>query len=349
MSYKKWIKLFFIISFFIITFIISINYWIDPLWTFPHSHKFNKIQKSFDERQLKTNYIYNRGLKSFDGILLGSSRSTFINQNDFKNMNIYNYSFANMYPYEYDGYIDFAKKVKGQDFKYIIIGADFYGTNVPKDMKSKMPEFYINKTEEIFYKYKMLLSLDVFEKSLLNIKYSLIGRMRYYDRKNIKYQERVIEDKRIKSYNIAIKGHTNSLSNDKYMYNDNYLKILEQIKRKNPNTKIIIFTSPISSNLLVSIIKEGKRINEYKRWINEMINVFGEVNHFMDINTITLNLQNYPDDDHAYPYVLKLLANKVSGEYNNKSPVNFGIVLNKGNVDSYFHEFEEKIKDYKTN
>ena len=35
---------------------------------------------------------------------------------------------------------------------------------------------------------------------------------------------------------------------------------------------------------------------------------FGEVNHFMTINTITRNLENYYDDNHAYPSVLKLLA-----------------------------------------
>ena len=40
----------------------------------------------------------------------------------------------------------------------------------------------------------------------------------------------------------------------------------------------------------------------------------------MDINSITKNLENYPDDDHDYPSILKLLANKLSNVDNKNIP-----------------------------
>ena len=61
---------------------------IDPLWSFAYDNKFNTIQKGFNERQQKTNNVYFNGLNEYDRILLGSSRTTFINQNDFQNMKI---------------------------------------------------------------------------------------------------------------------------------------------------------------------------------------------------------------------------------------------------------------------
>ena len=117
MSSKKFLKIVLGLSFFVAILIGGVNYIVDPLWMFDHSNKFNQKQDGFDERQQKTNYIYFKSKGYFDGILLGSSRATFVNQNDFKNMNIFNYSSSSMQPFEYKGYIDFAKKIKGKDLK----------------------------------------------------------------------------------------------------------------------------------------------------------------------------------------------------------------------------------------
>ena len=111
MNSKKFLKVVFGFSFSIIFLIFFINYIVDPLWLFQHSNKFNQKQGSYDERQLKTNYLYYNLKDNFDGILLGSSRATYVNQNDFENMNIFNYSSGAMHPYEYKFYIDFAKKI----------------------------------------------------------------------------------------------------------------------------------------------------------------------------------------------------------------------------------------------
>lgn len=347
MKAKRWINLFLLFSFLTILFIGSINYIIDPLWTFKHSNKFNNTQDGFDERQQKSNFIFNNGLKDFNGILLGSSRSTFINQNSFRNMKIYNYALNAMKPNEYKDYINFAKKSKDKDFEYIIIGLDFFGTNLLTEAKIEKPQYYINTAQSSFYKYKMLLSLSTLKKSFKNIKNSLFGEKLFYDRNNIKYQSVVSESERIKRFSMNMISQPSNFNGAKYIYNNEYINILKELKNENPNTKFIIFTSAITSDLLVSILKDEKRINEYERWLKETLEVFTEINHFMTINSITTNLNNYPDADHAYPNIVSLIAKKLSEKNSDDIPKDFGVLLTKGNIDNYIEGLKVEINNYK--
>ena len=91
------------------------------------------------------------------------------------------------------------------------------------------------------------------------------------------------------------------------------------MKFKNPNTKFIIFTSAVTSDLLVSIIKNGNRIYEYERWLKELIEVFGEVNHFMIINTFTGN---------------------------SDVPQNFEVLVKKENINEHLENLRKQIEEY---
>lgn len=348
MSNKKFLKIVFGFSSLIIIFISYINYIVDPLWLFNHSNKLNQKQGSYDERQLKTNYLYYRLKNNFDGILLGSSRATYINQNDFENMKIFNYSSGAMQPYEYKYYIDFAKKIKGEDLKYIIIGSDFFGTKTIDKKFRINPNEYINNTVYT-NRYKFLLSIDTFNKSISNIRYSFKDRDLYYDREAVKYHKKIPVNEMFEKHILSAKANTKNLSNTDYKYDDEYIEILRKIRNNNLHTRFIIYTSPVTSDLLVSIIKNAKRWEEYKRWLYELIEVFGEVNHFMTINTITKNLENYYDDNHVYPSILKLLANKLSGVDNKDIPNDFGILLTKNNIDEYLEHLKKDIEEYKLN
>jgi len=348
MSAKQWIKIFLFLSSLILGSIVFINYIIDPLWTFNHANQFNKIQEGFNERQQKSNYIYFNKLNQFDGILLGSSRTTFINQYDFSPIKIYNYAFNSMYPFEYKGYIDFAKRNSSNELKYIIIGLDFFGSNKLniKKTNSYPPEYYFNNTLSFLYRYKMLFLKDTLKKSLSNIKNSLSNHKQHgFSRNNIKYNPKVSETERVKRYTTNIKRHTQEMSGENYKYNENYINILQQIKIDNPNTKFIIFTSPITANLLVSIINNGDRFQEYERWLKETIDVFGEIHHFMTINTITKNLQNYADDDHYYPFIGTLIAHKIINKKDNNISKDFGILLNNKNIGKFLMQFKDELKN----
>ena len=348
MSSKKFLKIVLGFSSLIILFIFVLNFIVDPLWLFNHSNKFNQKQGSYDERQLKSNYLYYNLKDNFDGILLGSSRATYVDQNDFENMKIFNYSVGAIQPYEYKYYIDFAKKIKGKELKYIIIASDFFGTRTI-DKKSRIdPNNYISNTVNIS-KYKFLLSIDTFKKSISNIRYSFRDREIYYNRYNVKYHRKIPVNEMQKKHILSITANTKHLSNPDYKYDNEYIDILKEIKNNNLNSKFIIYTSAVTSDLLVSIIKNGKRWEDYKRWLHELVQVFAEVNHFMTINSITNNLENYYDDNHAYPWVLKLLANKLSNVDNKNIPEDFGVLLTKDNIDEHLENLRKQIEEYDLN
>ena len=59
------------------------------------------------------NKLYNVRPFTYDGVILGSSRTTFINENDFTGLNAFNYAVSSTDPREYDAYIEYAKEQKG--------------------------------------------------------------------------------------------------------------------------------------------------------------------------------------------------------------------------------------------
>lgn len=346
MNKKRWVYSYLSYLSILLAIVFFINFFIDPLWFSSDENKFNKVQKGYDERLAKTNFIYNNKLNDFNGLLFGSSRTTHINQSDFKfnNMKIYNYATSSMDIWEYDRYIEFAKKVKGSDFKYIIIGLDFYNTNKFKDKSVSNPEYYINKVQETNYYIKSNLSYDSLEKSVRNIKYSLKGKDKYYDRDNnhnIKVSE---NDFPIEDLNRQLKFYGKKVNEESYEWDDNYSKYLRILKEHNPNTTFILFTSPVMSELTYLIVEKNKRLNEYKKWLENTINIFGNVYHFMYFNEITNNINNYLDIGHYYQKIGKLIAHDVSVD----SDKIFGLNLNKDNLNEFFLDFENDLKNFES-
>jgi len=348
MHEKKWIKLWIIITTIPLTFVGLINYIVDPLWTFDHKNILNSKQLHFNERQQKSNNVYFNGLDNFDGLLFGSSRSTFINQNEFINMNIYNYAIDSMQAFEYIDYLNFAKEIKGREFKYIIIGADFYNTNDPsgKDLRFEEPSHYIQNSKELMYRYKMIFSIDLLKKSLKNIKANFVEPGIYYSSDNIKYRHKVSEYDRLNAYTKNIIRHTKLFYGKNYTWNDKYFNMLKQMKKDNPSTQFIIFTSPVTADLFVSILRNTKKYNEYQDWIKGLVDTFDEIYCFMDVNSVTINHKNYPDDDHYYPSVAKILANKISTKNFNIEPKDFGVIVNHSNVNSFLKNQLKRINSY---
>ena len=95
--------------------IASINYYMDPMWTFNHEHKFSDYQRARKERQQKSNALYFRD-KKYDTLIFGSSRVTYMNQHTW-NENTFNYSVSDMQPNEYHEYLNFAIQEAKQPIK----------------------------------------------------------------------------------------------------------------------------------------------------------------------------------------------------------------------------------------
>jgi len=348
MKHKKWARLFLSTVLSVITLFALFNYTIDPLWTFCHSNKYNNAQPGFNERQLKSNRAYFCGLEQYNALLLGSSRTTYINQHDFKTMKVFNYSSVSMYPKEYKGWIDEAKKIRGSPFKTILIGVDFAASNNgPFGQKQidSTPEssHYLNITTSFMYRYKMLFTMDTLDKSIEAIKRSKHLGTIDYTRDNVKQTIRISSARKQQALNQQIPLYSNWVYGEKYHYNTKIRHYLEAIKKENPNTRFIIFTTPISADLFKILIQKGN-LSDYKRWLTMLVDIFEEVYDFMGINSITEDPMIYADLHHFYPPTGTLIADRVTKVPNSMLPEDFGILINKKNLKRYLNNMEQQVK-----
>lgn len=347
MKHKKWVRLFLSMVLSIITLFALFNYTIDPLWTFCHSNRYNNAQPGFDERQLKTNRAYFCGLEKYDALLLGSSRTTYINQHDFKTMNVFNYSGVAMYPSEYQNWITQAKIIKGNDFKTIIIGTDFFGSNAGAFAQMQMnqtpkPSHYLDITHSFMYRYKMLFTMDTLYKSIESIEHSINLGTVDYTRDNVKQTIRISKERKQQAINHQAGLYTQSVYGKGYRFNPKLRVYLEEMKKENPQSEFIIFTTPINIDLFKMLVQSG-RIDEYKQWLTLLVDVFGEVYDFMGVNSITSNRENYADLHHFYPEFGTLIADRVTGAKNSKLADDFGMCVTKENLEAHFKEIDKQV------
>ena len=341
MSYKKFIiTILSIVS----TFIIlagSFIYYIDPLWLFSSSNKYNDVQVAINERQQKMNHIQFQPFE-YDNLLLGSSRSTYINQYDFENMNVYNFAVSNISVREYNAFIEFAKKKRGKEFDTIFIGLDFFKTSVDQSNRAGTLDPYIEKISDPFFRVKNLFSWDALGYAYDNYKLSKddsIIHLRSYNRENVAIAkmdsyETISEqtDEKIERFKEVFYGET-------YEYNENYASYLQELKDNNPNTRFVMFTTPISTPLFHALIEQGL-LEDYERWLSDIVSVFGEVHNYMYPNSVTNDIANYFDGHHFYPNVGTLLAQSLS---DNPSPQHedFGIVVTSENIEAHVANVEQ--------
>jgi len=313
------------------------NYWIDPFWCFSHSNRLNRYQKSIDERQQKTNLL-TFGKNRYDAVIFGNSRTAQIDQNAFTGMHAFNYSVSAMLPREYKGYLDYFKKINGIPGT-IILGLDFDNTNAI--LKSSGPaEPRIARSNSFLYRYTTLLLKDTLKFSFEDAR---LGRrlehktvkdwMIVYDRNNVasipqtknKIERQLLVDKQIGDLVEAYGSH--------YAYNEDLKNQLRELKENNPGSKFIVFTSPVTKRYICTMVKEH-RLPEYERWLKEIVDIYGEVWHFQYVHSISLNQESaFSDAHHSFPWVGELIAHKITGTPDPCLPADFGMLLNRSNIE----------------
>ena len=348
MTYKKWVKIYMMMVLGVIALFGLFNYTIDPLWTFCHSNRYNNAQPGFNERQLKTNRAYFCGLEQYDALLLGSSRTTYINQHDFKGMKVFNYAAVSMYPSHFKGWIDIAKKIKGKPFETIILGMDFFGScdgSFCKHQINTTPsaESYFKTATSFLYRYKMLFSMDTLHRSIESVEHSRYLGTEDYTRDNVKRTIHINSQRAQRARNQQKQIYVNAFYGKAYHYNEKLKDEFNMLQQENPSTRFIVFTTPISTELFKILVKSGN-LPDYERWLRMLVDVFGAVYDFMGVNSVTNNPSNYADLHHFYPEFGRLIADRITGMDNPELPEDFGILVTKENLDAHLKEIEAQAK-----
>ena len=341
--YKKWIIATLTLILLPLSAIAGFNFYIDPLWNFSHAHHYNRIQMSFNERQQKTNLI-TFGRHDYNALMLGSSRVTYISQYDFPQLKLFNYALNNMLLSEYNEYINYAKQQVGHDFDCVIIGLDFFATNQNLKLPSHFepPTYYFGQSRQLGYRYKTLLSTDVLKYARKNYEASREGlpRSYAYNRANVKTLVAPAPEDRQWLINNNLKWYGEEVYGSTYRY-DSVKPVLEELKKANPHTRFIIFTTP-SSDLLFQLLIQQGRWEDYERWLRDCVEANGEVYNFMYPNSITSDLNNYYDASHFYPAIGTLIAHRISGYEDKNIPEDFGVRVTPENIDRHLQYVARK-------
>lgn len=307
------------------------NYFMDPLWCFSHSHRWNQAQLDLNDRQQKTNaLIYQK--PDFDSILLGSSISTFINYNDFTGMKVYNYASPLMKPWEYAGYITNARKACGGQLKNVFIGMDFFGSSKLFRERFDEPVKYYETANSFLYRYKTLFSIKTFDFSKRNLQQSRKPTRAVYTRDYVRSYPQ------LRPHKLRI--------NDKdrlpYEYNEKLPTILAGVKEAGRGAKLTIFVTPISKHWICYYVNHGL-MPDYERWLRELTTVFGGFYNFMYLNPVTEDDTNFFDPEHFYPKkVGPLIVDKLMGRPDNHPE--FGVLVTAENLESHIRFLRENTK-----
>lgn len=253
---------------------------------------------SSNERNIKTAYLSNnRGI--FDAVLIGSSRSSYIDASKYKKYNMFNYSVSGISIDEYLPYLKFFEKTQGLP-KLIILSLDFYNSNENYENVFK-PDEIISCGES---KLKILLDYMKIKNAYvsLNMLASEPDNYKiYYTRQLIK--KRSVEEDCSLTDEVIKKTILESRSDfKKYTMRKDYKEKLIQVRESFPHSTIVVLICPIYSSLTQAINQMVGPL-DYQNWISEIQTVFSHCYDFNKDSVIVNNPKNFFDASHFYPFL----------------------------------------------
>lgn len=308
MKATKWIWIWIVTTMVSIVVIMSINYVVDPLWFFGHNNSFSNIRIAFNERQQKTNYLYNTK-EQYNTLLLGSSRTTYLAPEYFRKLKVFNYAANNMRPDEYLGYLDNYTEITGHAPETVILGLDFWGSSSTGKNEHKAPKYYLTQRKNWHYLISSLASIDAIKYSLKNIKYELTGpplNDAYYTQELTKLEHGQTAQFREQRIRTQIKHYTDKAYGN-YQWDTSYASTLQRLKSSYPNTEFIVFTTPIRDTLYYPLVRNHLEA-DYGNWLMCLVKTFRTLHHFMEPDKYANTDIFYYDTQHFKPELAKLYA-----------------------------------------
>ncbi|MCM3791569.1 hypothetical protein M3221_24930 [Domibacillus indicus] len=343
---RRFLAIFFSLFFLALVPLAALNYLIDPLWTFSPKHAWNDRQDVINERQQKTNRIYFQPFL-YDTILLGSSRSTYVDQHEFKSMKVYNYSVSNMSIREYDTFLAFAEKHSEQPIQRVILGVDFFKSSVQESSQPYSLTNYEKQFEDPLYRFKNLLSLDTLKYSLKDARMSITNEVsleRVYNRENVADAKEISQKEREEQTAQKINRFKQEFYGSHYVYNPRYKEYLTIFNKRHPNVEKIVYTTPISMELFDALVETG-HLKDYEQWLRDLVDVYGGVYNFMYPNEVTNDLNNYFDGHHFYPETGTKIAKRIDAGPDAES--SFGVYVTKENIDQHLQDVRNALSKRK--
>ena len=345
-SFTIWSIIFFLPAFIFIICPAIYIFLVDPLWQWDHPWHLARWHRPFNERIQKTNYLASHKV-NIDTLIVGSSRSSYINPKWLGTENGFNYAVSSGKPSEFATHISYVKKRSRIPLKLVVIESSF-GHALTVDTTFEEPQKYIDDAEDWIKKYKNLFSRDTYKlakNSRRSPQYNYYlyegGALHSYRYPYRKYEDDNAKHKVIE-YDIKT-YRENAYNRD---YDESFAKYLSDIHKALGDTNFIVYTTPVSKPMMQLLYDMG-RMEAYERWLRELVTEFGVVYHFMYPNGITMDLTNFNDAHHPTKETSAEIMNIIQTfkhERTRENEAYCGIVLTASNIDEEITRFRKQFK-----
>jgi hypothetical protein len=355
-NFNKWFLLTISISIFMV---VSVNFVIDPygIYRTPYFLGINheKPKKQFNDRLYKAIDIIR--IKPLT-VLLGSSRTKQgLDPNHPALSNAqpaYNLALDGANPYEILRYLQHTLKNQ-PNLKEVILGIDFFMFN---DFITNQAGFDENRLEKTYLIpadiMNSLFSVDTLEVSKETIlaslndptKDELYGKNGFLP--HLKYKDGNTKGRFTNSINVYFNFHHKYKFSDRYF--ENFQKIVNLCREK--NIKLIVFISPAHATQWEAIRATGEW-QTFENWKRKVVQVT-PVWDFSGYNAITTEpikdvMENYADNSHYTKPAGDLLLNRIHGYQEHKVPADFGVLINKENIESHLAKIRADREEWVKN
>jgi hypothetical protein len=315
---------------------LSVDAYVDPLWVLPKIGSRNLLYCVADERQNKINRAIHGELDT-DSLLVGSSRSAFIDTRYFQKNNVFNMAVNGIHAIEYGQMVDIYRRHVGAP-RVVYLGVDFFTYSYPWDDSSLILE---NKKREsqsadLLYVPSHLMDLAVFNAAIDTIRRCsapgfLEPTYRYSGVRYVPFwppsPERAA---RLRGQTIELQA---LFTESQFKPDPAYPEKLRSVQEAAPRAKVVAFIPPVSSSYFLAVMSE-RRIDDYVKWLSLVIDAYGSLVNFSGINTFTLDDSQFYDVHHLYSTSWKSAVDIMEGR-TRAHPDGFGETLTKDNLAAY--------------
>jgi hypothetical protein len=127
-----------------------------------------------------------------------------------------------------------------------------------------------------------------------------------------------------------------------FIYDEDLVSMLTAFRDETADVQLIPLLVPVGTPLLRLIARTPGRLDDYERWIREIVAVFGGVWSFKDANSVARNPLLWSEPSHHSPTVGSWIVDRVQGS--GTPPDDFGIYVTKENVDEYIEKARKSIE-----
>lgn len=344
-NFTIWSIIFFLPTFILIICPAIYIFLVDPLWQWDHPWHLTRWHRPFNERTQKTNYLASHKV-NIDTLIVGSSRSSYIDPKWLGTGNGFNYAVSSGKPSEFAAYISYVKKRSRIPLKLVVIESSF-GHALTVDTTFEEPQKYIDDAEDWIKKYKNLFSRDTYKLAknsrrspLYNYYLYEGGALHSYRYPYIEYPDSVAKEK-------AVSSQVDSYRKNVYnrAYDELFAEHLSDIHEALDGADFIVYTTPVSKPMMQLLYDMG-RMEAYERWLRELVAEFGIVYHFMYPNEITMDLNSFNDAHHPTKDTSEEIVKMIMESHSNNATLGMNkacVILHHDNIEQYIKKLCESF------